>query len=133
MNFDEGRDAVIFCAVPREIDDLGAHCPSAQRKKENVVAFVFSSPTSDRCNFMAGKIRPTRERLVCTMKPMPMSPTRMLMTTILSYHVIFFVLFLLFAPLVSAVASESSSLQLPTDEHGDYDGSDILAVRVIYY
>ena len=67
------------------------------------------------------------------MKPRPMWPTMMPMTTILSYHVIFFILFLLFAPLVSAVASASSSLQLPTDEHGDYDGSDILAVRVIYY
>ncbi len=57
-----------------------------------------------------------------------MSPTMMPMP-ILSYRAIFFILFL-FAPLSSsAVASASSSVQLPTDELGDYDGSDIIAVR----
>lgn len=42
----------------------------------------------------------------------------------LSFHTVFFLLFLSHhAPLASA------SAQLPTDEHGDYDGSDIIAVR----
>ncbi len=42
----------------------------------------------------------------------------------LSFHTVFFLLFLSHHALLA-----SASAQLPTDEHGDYDGSDIIAVR----
>ena len=44
---------------------------------------------------------------------------------------IVFLIYLFFthhASLVSASESSSSSFELPTDDHGDYDGSDIIAV-----
>ena len=44
---------------------------------------------------------------------------------------IVFLIYLFFtyhASLVSASALSSSSFELPTDDHGDYDGSDIIAV-----
>ncbi len=53
------------------------------------------------------------------------------MTMVQSFPGIVFLIYLFFthhASLVSASASSSSCFELPTDDHGDYDGSDIIAV-----